>query len=134
MPVFDETIDEINRSTQGSLDIAALFAHDLDLCNHSYHLLYYIQEKWLSSYVKEINNLIMLNSEFERREETMERLGYDVSIPPEDIRAYVAHNGGLTRCRIDKYGIDMPVFDETIDEINSRANELASRLAIEEES
>ena len=32
--------------------------------------------------VKEINNLIMLNSEFERREETMERLGYDVSIPP----------------------------------------------------
>lgn len=84
--------------------------------------------------VKEINNLIMLNSDFERREETMERLGYDVSLPPEEIRAYVAQNGGLTRCTIDRYGIDMPVFDETIDGINSRANELASRLAIEEES
>jgi len=88
-----------------------------------------------SDYIlKEINNLIMLNSDFEGREETMERFGYDVSLPPEDIRAYVAESGGLTRCNIDRYGIDMPVFDETIDEINSRANELASRLAIEEES
>ena len=88
-----------------------------------------------SDYIlKEINNLIMLNSDFVGREETMERFGYDVSLAPEDVRAYVARKGGLTHCKIDRYGIDMPEFDETIDEINSRANELASRLAIEEES
>lgn len=84
--------------------------------------------------VKEINSLIMLNADFNGREGIMERFGYDVSLPPEDVRAYVAENGGLTRCQIDRYGIDMPVFDETIDEINSRANELASLLAIQEDS
>ena len=81
--------------------------------------------------VKEINNLVMLNSAFPDKAQVAGRLGYGEcdSIAPEIIRAYVAKNNGLTRCRIDRFGIDMPIFDETIDGINRVANELASRVA-----
>ena len=80
--------------------------------------------------VKEINNLIMLSRSFDKKAGVMRKLKYakDDCIAPERIRAYVADGGGLTRCRIDKYGIDMPNFDEAIDSINDAANELTSRL------
>ena len=80
--------------------------------------------------VKELNNLIMLNSRFDKRASVMRRLGYakDDYIAPERIRAYIAQSNGLTRCQIDELGIDMPNFDETINKINDVANELAMRL------
>ena len=81
--------------------------------------------------IKEINNLIMLDSHFEDKEEVTKRLGYRNSLDPSIVRAYVAENNSLTSCRIDQFGIDMPVFDKTIDEINKVSNELASRLAME---
>ena len=81
--------------------------------------------------IKEINNLIMLDSHFEDKEEVMKRLGYRNSLDPKLVRAYVAENNTLTSCKIDQFGIDMPVFDKTIDEINKVSNELASRLAVE---
>ena len=34
----------------------------------------------------------------------------------------------ISRCEIDKYGIDMPNFDETINAINNVASELAARV------
>ena len=83
--------------------------------------------------VKEINNLIMLNSDFENRQEVVERLGYADSLDPNKVSAYVAENGTLTKCDIDKYGIDMPHFDRTIDSINAVSNELTGRLSAEEE-
>ncbi len=81
--------------------------------------------------IKEINNLIMLDGHFEDKEEVMKRLGYLNSLDPKLVRAYVAENNTLTSCKIDQFGIDMPVFDKTIDEINKVSNELASRLAVE---
>ena len=77
--------------------------------------------------VKEIDNLVMLHGV---DEDAIERHGYepDDRLAPDRIRAYIAQDGGLTRCAIDRYGIDMPVFDETIDEINRIANDLASRF------
>ena len=83
--------------------------------------------------VKEINNLIMLRSSFRNREEVMKRLKYkgDDCIDPERIRAYIATKDSLTKCQVDRFGIDMPNFDETIDRINDVANELASRLTEE---
>ena len=83
--------------------------------------------------VKEINNLIMLHHDFEDKEEVVGRLGYSESLDPETVRAYVADNGGLDECDIDKYGIDMPYFDYTIDRINAVSNELAGRLSAEED-
>ena len=84
-----------------------------------------------SDYIlKEINNLIMLNSAFKEKEKVVKRLGYgkDDCLSPESLRCYVAENGGLTPCDIDKFGVDIPVFDKTIDTINKASNELTYRL------
>ena len=73
--------------------------------------------------IKEINNLVMLSRPFADRNAVTKRLNYspDDRIEPDSIRAYVAENNGLTRCDVDEFGIDMPVFDTTIDEINARS-------------
>ncbi len=80
--------------------------------------------------IKEFNNLIMLGSQFENRESVAKRLGYsaDEYLPQESVRAYVAEKNTLTRCAVDRFGMDMPVFDKSIDKINRVANELSSRV------
>lgn len=80
--------------------------------------------------VKEINNLVMLSRPFEDKDSVIKKLKYreDDFLEPESVRAYMAEKNGLKRCDVDKFGIDMPVFDKTIDEINNAANELASRM------
>ena len=85
--------------------------------------------------IKEVNNLVMLNQPFPGKAAMVKRLGYSVGegIVPESIRAYVAQDGGLTRCTVDSLGIDMPVFDETIDKINKVANELATYASPEQQ-
>ena len=84
--------------------------------------------------IKEFNNLVMLSQPFADKEQVVRKLKYHSSdfLDPESIRAYVAENNSLTKCTVDRFGIDMPVFDETIDEVNSTANSLAARLAAEE--
>ena len=85
--------------------------------------------------IKEINNLIMLSRSFDSKSELVKKLKYKKEdfLPPESIRAYVAEKNSLTPCTIDQFGIDMPVFDKTINDINRVSNELASRLMIEGE-
>ena len=80
--------------------------------------------------IKEINNLIMLSRSFKNKRKVVRELGYkdDDFLEPDSIRAYIAEGNGLSKCDIDEFGIDMPVFDETIDKINQISNELASRL------
>ena len=80
--------------------------------------------------IKEFNNLVMLSKSFADRKAVVRKLMYqqDDFLPPDSIRAYVAENNSLTRCKVDALGIDMPVFDKTIDEINRVANELVSRV------
>ena len=90
--------------------------------------------------VKEINNLIMLSqilkdkSEVKREVVREHRYSEDDALFPSSIRAYVAEKNSLTKCRIDQFGIDMPVFDNTIDQINLVANDLASYVETKEES
>ena len=85
--------------------------------------------------VKEINNLVMLSRPFADKDSVIKKLKYETDdfLEPESIRAYVAEENGLKRCTIDKFGIDMPVFDTTIDKINNAANQLASRVAEDSE-
>ncbi len=90
-----------------------------------------------SDYVlKELNNLIMLTQEFEAKDTVVAKLGYDPeeALDPASIRAYVAENGQLTSCEIDEFGIDMPLFDDTIDSINRASVELASHIRRDPES
>ena len=83
--------------------------------------------------IKEINNLVMLSRPFADKDAVLKKLKYrsDVALSGKSIRAYVAENNSLTRCDVDEFGIDMPVFDTTINQINKVANELVSRLAEE---
>ena len=80
--------------------------------------------------VKELNNLIMLSRDFDGKEDMLKRFKYDRedALDPALIRAYVAENGTLTACNVDKYGMEMPNFDSTIDEINQVSNEISSRI------
>ena len=79
--------------------------------------------------IKELNNLIMLDRDFPEKEVLSRKLGYQngESLDPNLVRAYVCENSGLTQCEIGTFGIEMPVFDETIDQINEAAIELSSR-------
>lgn len=81
--------------------------------------------------IKELNNLIMLSSSFTNKARVIKKLGYTKAdcLKPERIRAYVAAENTVTRCRIDRFGIDMPHFDETINSINNVANDLAARVS-----
>ena len=80
--------------------------------------------------IKEINNLVMLDH-LHSKGDLGRELGYgaDEGIPSERIRAYVAEQNTLKRCVVDRYGIDAPVFDETIDRINRVSTKLASAVA-----
>ena len=80
--------------------------------------------------IKEINNLIMLSGSFKNKKKVVRKLGYkdDDFLDPDSIQAYIAKGDSLSKCDVDEFGIDMPVFDETIDKINQISNELASRL------
>ena len=80
--------------------------------------------------IKEINNLVMLSRPFADKGSVIGKLKYraDDFLEPESVRAYVAENNGLSKCDVDGFGMNMPVFDETIDAINNAANELASRM------
>ncbi len=85
--------------------------------------------------VKEINNLLMLSGSFKDKPRVLRKLGYSEHdfLKPDSVRAYVAESNSLTRCTIKKYGIDMPIFDTTIDTINRVSSELESRLTYEGE-
>lgn len=86
--------------------------------------------------IKEINNLVMVdqlrrNGRLERKYRNYASGG---GLGPEQIRAYVAENNSLTPCVVDQYGIDAPVFDETIDRINRTSNDLAFAITDSEGS
>ncbi len=81
--------------------------------------------------IKEINNLVMLdhlqqNGGCPNRKKL--NYGADQGIDGRRIRAYVAEKNTLTRCAVDRYGIDAPVFDETIDGINRVSTELTAAV------
>ncbi len=76
--------------------------------------------------IREFNNLIMLSNSFDGKEEFLKNNTYGEGdfLKPESVSAYICEKGGLTKCKIDKKGMDMPSFDDTIDKINNIADEL----------
>ncbi len=125
--IIDEPESHLDTSNQ--IRLARLLA---ELVNAGNRVLITTHSDYI---VKEVNNLIMLSSSFARKEETMERLGYreaDV-LSPDRVRAYTAEGGELIPNKVDEYGIQMPVFDQTIDDINRRARELYTRIEREKE-
>ena len=85
--------------------------------------------------VKEFNNLLMLGRDLSKNAEFMEQHGYakDEFLRAESVKAYAASGGTLTRCDHYEYGLDMPVFDDTIRWHNSLSWEIAEFVAQETE-
>ena len=81
--------------------------------------------------IKEVNNLVMLSQPLTDKASVVRKLKYSAEdfLSPSCIRAYVAEKNGLSKCDVDHFGINMPVFDSTIDQINRTANELAARVS-----
>jgi len=125
--IIDEP--ESHLDTRNQIMLARMLAHIVHagikvlVTTHSDYLL------------KEINNLAMLSSEFEGKEKFITEHEYAKRefLRRESLRGYVAEDGQLTRCRVDKFGFDMPVFDKTINDINAVSSELDSRLDDTEE-
>ena len=82
--------------------------------------------------VKEINNLIMLNGSFDNKEELLGELGYSEgdSIDPTLIEAYYAKDGGLEACHMNAFGIEVPSFENSIDELVRVSSVLGSRIML----
>lgn len=80
--------------------------------------------------VLEINNLIMLNSDFDNKDNFMTTHNYRQNhiIDPTKVSAYIAKDGGVTECKIDKYGIEVDSMDNAIDELNAVRDGLEARL------
>ena len=83
--------------------------------------------------IKEINNLIMLNRSFDNKEELLRDLGYkeDDSIDPSAIEAYYANGGNLEPCSMNEFGIEVPSFENSIDELVRVSGALGSRIILE---
>ncbi len=83
--------------------------------------------------IKEINNLIMLNGSFDNKEELLGDLGYkeEDSIDPSAIEAYYASDGGLVPCDKNAFGIEVPSFEDSIDELVRVSSVLGSRIILE---
>lgn len=79
--------------------------------------------------LKELNNLIMLHGIGGRVTDNAD-LDYTPAdaLDPRRVRSYCAEKGGLTACAIDEYGMDIPMFDTTIDRINRVSHALNTRV------
>ena len=84
--------------------------------------------------IKEINNLIML-SQLDDDKLAVQESKYTASdrLSPSAVRAYVAGDHRVVPATVDDFGIDMPVFDRTIDEINSVSRGLAAEVQAKHE-
>jgi len=76
--------------------------------------------------IKELNNLIMLNGEFDCKDELLEKLNYSVEdhLDPERVKVYISENHTLSPAPITEYGIEVDSFDKEIDAINQAFQEI----------
>lgn len=85
--------------------------------------------------LKEFNNLIMLSSDFPEKKDFLrhhkEYRHENCFLKRKSVRAYTCTDkgGSMYPCEIDKYGMIMPVFDNTIHKINKVANTLGGYLS-----
>lgn len=120
--IIDEP--ETHLDTANQVNVARLIAN---IVNSGIKVLITTHSDYI---IKEFNNLIMLakiesDSKRSKLMKSMKYSDFD-ALNADGIRAYIAKDGKLNRCVIDEYGLDMPIFDETINHINERSDELSS--------
>ena len=120
--MIDEPESQLDTANQ--IQFARLLAH---LVNSGMTVLMTTHSDYI---IREINNLIMLSSPLEDGDRAKRELGYrkDHQLTLNQVQAYVAKDGTLAVCDKDKFGVELTVFDETIDELNQTSEELASQI------
>jgi len=80
--------------------------------------------------IKELNNLLMLADDFPNKEALMNEFGYapDDILHEDDLRAYIADNGTLSRVDTDELGMIQSGFDDAIVQINETSDKIASAI------
>lgn len=82
-------------------------------------------------FVKEINNLIMLSSPFEGKEEFISKNGYTEEMVLNTAQVaeyYIPQDGIVQEIEADKFGFDVQTFDEVIFNQDNIAQELFSNI------
>ena len=81
--------------------------------------------------IRELNNCIMFNNEIKNKNELMKKQGFiehDI-LKPEQISAYNIGSGhAITRVNVDRFGINMAIFDELIANSNQAADDIYYRI------
>lgn len=118
--MIDEPESHLSPANQVAL------ARLLALCvNHGLKIFITTHSDYL---IKEFNNLIMLNRDFNGKSEFLKEHSRSYSehdfLKPESVSAYVCREGSLDKCAVDEKGMDILFFDETIDSINRIAEQL----------
>jgi predicted ATPase len=77
--------------------------------------------------IRELNNRIMLSNDIENKEEIMNKnsiLTEDILLP-EQVKAFVVKNNhSIQEIDVDKYGINLQIFDELIAESNTLSSDI----------
>lgn len=106
------TIDEpeLNLHPENQRKLAKLFTR---LTKCGLKLLMTTHSDYL---IKELNNLIILKNEFERKSELMEEYKYSEEdiLESDQVRVYIAENNTLNPAKITQLGIEVPTFDDEI--------------------
>lgn len=80
--------------------------------------------------IKELNNLIVLNNDFDSKEELMTKYKYteDDILDKDRVKVYIAENHTLTPAKITDIGIEVGTFDDEIIEMNNFFDEATIEL------
>lgn len=82
--------------------------------------------------IKEFNNLIMLSSDFEGKEDFLRKhkrhYAESDCLKKEQIKGYLCQKGKLVPCDVNEYGVQMENFDNAIEKMNEISNTLGLML------
>lgn len=112
---------ELNIHPENQIKLARLFAK---LVNIGIKVFITTHSEYI---VKEFNNLITLSNDFKGKADFMERHGYTEQdmLKPKQIKSYIAEKGTLTAVPVDNFGLLYTTFDDSIQQINKVAGEMA---------
>jgi len=117
--IIDEP--ELNLHPDNQRNIARLIAQ---IINRGVNVILSTHSDYI---VRELNNLIMLSSDFRQKQEKMKKFSYDDSeiLSPNNISAYLISDGSVEPMEINEdEGIIADTFDQVINSLNSSSDEI----------
>jgi len=117
--IIDEP--ELNLHPDNQRNIAKLIAQ---IVNRGVNVIISTHSDYI---VRELNNLIMLNEDFESKVALMEKYGYENSelLSVENVNAYLINNGTVESMEINSCeGIIAKTFDNVVNKLNSSSDEI----------